>query len=286
VAEALTLADAERRISAIGELQGLVNAMRTLAAARVQQAQASLPALRAYAEVVRGALAEGVSLLGAAGPPPPPAPRGPTALVLFCAEHGFAGAFSRRVLEAALPPGGPPPILLLVGSRGLAAADERGLQPAFRLPMATQAAAVMATARQVADELYRRWSTGSLGRVTMLFSRHGAATPPPVERHPLLPLPLAAFHDPHRRRLPPLVHLEPAHLLERLVEEYVFALLAHAAMESFASENAARLATLQAARDSIDRALEDLRSVERRLRQEQVTAEILELVTGAATSVQ
>jgi F-type H+-transporting ATPase subunit gamma len=70
------------------------------------------------------------------------------------------------------------------------------------------------------------------------------------------------------------------------VEEYVFALLAHAAMESFASENAARLATLQAARDSIDRALEDLRSVERRLRQEQVTAEILELVTGAATSVQ
>ena len=55
-------------------------------------------------------------------------------------------------------------------------------------------------------------------------------------------------------------------------------------MESFGAENAARLATLQAARDSIDRTLDELGGVERRLRQEQITAEILEIVTGAATS--
>ena len=66
----------------------------------------------------------------------------------------------------------------------------------------------------------------------------------------------------------------------QLVGEYVFAQLAHAAMESFASENSARLAAMQSAREKLDERLTDLQSLERRLRQEQITSELLELATG------
>jgi F-type H+-transporting ATPase subunit gamma len=51
-------------------------------------------------------------------------------------------------------------------------------------------------------------------------------------------------------------------------------------MESFASENSARLATMQSARDKLDQRLSELRGLEGRLRQEQITGELLELITG------
>jgi F-type H+-transporting ATPase subunit gamma len=55
-------------------------------------------------------------------------------------------------------------------------------------------------------------------------------------------------------------------------------------MESFASENGARLAVMQSARDKLDERLTDFQSLERRLRQEQITSELLELVTGTAAA--
>jgi F-type H+-transporting ATPase subunit gamma len=51
-------------------------------------------------------------------------------------------------------------------------------------------------------------------------------------------------------------------------------------MESFASENGARLAAMQSAREKLDERLSDLQALERRLRQEQITGELLEIVTG------
>ena len=80
--------------------------------------------------------------------------------------------------------------------------------------------------------------------------------------------------------MPPLTNLAPRLLIAGLLGEYVFAQLAHAAMESFASENSARLAAMQSAREKLDERLIDLQSLERRLRQEQITTELLEIVTG------
>ncbi len=58
--------------------------------------------------------------------------------------------------------------------------------------------------------------------------------------------------------------------MEQLVGEHVFAELALAALESFAGENAARLATMESARLNIDQKLEQLTSQEQLLRQDQI----------------
>ena len=48
-------------------------------------------------------------------------------LILFCAEQGFAGTFSERVLDAA--PTKSASMNLIVGTRGAAIASERGIKP-------------------------------------------------------------------------------------------------------------------------------------------------------------
>ena len=66
-----------------------------------------------------------------------------------------------------------------------------------------------------------------------------------------------------------------------MIGELLLAQLAHAVTESFANENAARLAAMQAATENVSSKLEELRRSERELRQEEITTELLDVVTGA-----
>ncbi len=70
-------------------------------------------------------------------------------------------------------------------------------------------------------------------------------------------------------------------LIDRLIGEYFFAQLVRGAMESFASENAARVALTQSARHAIEGKLEELAGAQRQLRQQEITNEILEVISGA-----
>ena len=70
-------------------------------------------------------------------------------------------------------------------------------------------------------------------------------------------------------------------MLEKLVGDYVFALLTEAAVESLAAENAARFAAMGSAYDNVSRKLEELRQDARQARQSEITTELLDLVTGA-----
>jgi len=75
-----------------------------------------------------------------------------------------------------------------------------------------------------------------------------------------------------------LLGLPPERLLDRLTREYIMGALTEAAMESFAAENAARLATVEAARSDIADQLDELEGEARRLRREETTGELMDVV--------
>lgn len=101
-----------------------------------------------------------------------------------------------------------------------------------------------------------------------------------IERHRLLPLEIPVVE---RRRLamPPLINLSPRRLFDDIVGEYLFAAVENAAMQSFFSENATRFRTMEAAHQNIGNKSEELTKLARRVRQEAVTTEILDLIGGA-----
>ena len=101
-----------------------------------------------------------------------------------------------------------------------------------------------------------------------------------VERRLLFPLDLASFAV-KATGLPPLHNLAPAVLLENLIAEYVIALLTEAAIESFASENAARFSAMESAHDNISKKLDRLQEEARQERQAEITTELIDVVTGA-----
>jgi F-type H+-transporting ATPase subunit gamma len=146
--------------------------------------------------------------------------------------------------------------------------------------MATRLATVSEAIRRPQNELYRRIVRGEISRVEVIFARYHPGSASMVNRRLILPLDLDALAT-KRSRLPPLHNLAQRPLLEKLVAEYVFALLTEAGVESIASENAARFAAMESAHHNVAKRLDQLWQQARQARQTEITNELFELVTGA-----
>jgi F-type H+-transporting ATPase subunit gamma len=273
------LADLAGQIESIRQLGAVVTAMRGISASRAQSGRSLLPGIEAYTRVVSRAIGEALSLLPHDGVSVGRNRDKGRALVLFCAEQGFVGTFSERLLDRATaePPG---TTLLLVGTRGAMLARERKMPATWTSPMATSADAVPDLAGRLAEALYDLISSGGLACVDTVYSRTAAIGGIEIERRSLVPLDYGQFKRPIGCRIP-LTNLVPAVLLERLASEYIYAQLCQAAMLAFEAENEARMLAMGAARTNIEGKLDDLRRRERQCRQQKITAEILELATGA-----
>jgi F-type H+-transporting ATPase subunit gamma len=268
------LAEFERHISAMGELGEIVGAMRSLAGMRIQEAQRALAGARRYAGSLAAGLGAALTLL----PEPPVRPEGKEAFILCLAEHGFVGGFNERIIDAAGHSAARIQKVFVLGSRGAALAQERGVPVHWSAPMATQLSGVPDVINALAAALYGAIVRGEFSRVTVLFSHTQGGTST-IDRRQLLPIDWSTLTPVPLQ--PPLHNLTPSRLLEQLVAEYVFARLTEAAVESIASENAARFAAMESAHENVTKKLAQLQLKAHQARQEQITDELLDLITGA-----
>jgi F-type H+-transporting ATPase subunit gamma len=278
------LSDINDRITGIRQLGAVVNAMRGIAAARAQQARGQLAAVDNYAASIGAAIAQALALIpqtteatSASGKP------AGLGLVLFCAEQGFAGAFSERVLHAAGADLNAAK-LFLIGTRGRAAMMERDLVPGWFASMPSHSAGIPKLGDQVARALYTSIATGQIDRLDAIYTSWQPGRGTHIERTHLFPFDPAAFPKPHTRNAP-LLNLPAEKVLRSLMEDYMFAALCEAALHAFAAENEARMEAMAAARNQIERQLSGLRATQRLVRQEEITAEIIELAAGEAAAL-
>lgn len=274
----MRLAEIERHGASMQELQRIVGALRAIASMRVQEAVRALSSVRQYgnalAEAVRQALA--IAADERVGSSEPPRRGSRRAIVIFTSEHGFVGGFNERLLDAAAP--GPGDTLIMAGSRGAALAAERGFPVTSAHAMATRLASIPETVRRLQEALYPAIALGETAHAEVVcgcYQRSGTAD---IQRHRLFPLEIAPERE--RPGPAPLHDLSAAELLERMTAEYILARLTEAAVESLAAENGARFAAMEAAHDSVGKRLQALRLDASRARQEEVTTELLDLVTG------
>lgn len=265
------LADVSRRITGTRQLDDVVKAMRGIAASRVQNAHVLMAGVRAHAAVIGHAIGQALPLLEADGGVATGGD-GSRAVVLFCAEQGFAGAISDRMLNAL---GNAPGDVLLIGTRGVAVAAERGLVPVWQAPMVAHARLAPVLADKIAEALFN-WIARTHGRHVDLLVPVFAGGSITAERRALLPFDFRRFDVPPTGQRP-LTTLPARVLLDGLAEEYVVASLCEAILTAFAAENEARVAVMLSAGTNLDTKLDALRTLERQVRQEEITAEVVSL---------
>lgn len=275
------LADVSARISGVRQLGSIVNAMRGIAAARAQQARNQVLAVDAYAATIAKAIGRALALRPVESDIVRRTASRPL-LILFCAEQGFAGAFTEHVLDFARGELGKSKIYL-IGSRGEAIASERGVAHGWKSSMPSHSSGVPKLADRIGEALFADIADDEIDRADIVLNQWRPAEGVHVERRRLFPLDLALFKTASEAPAP-LTYLKPETLLAELTFAYMHAQLCNAALHAFAAESEARMEAMARAHGEVERNLNSLLSTQRIVRQEEITAEIVELSAGVAAT--
>lgn len=281
-----TLEALGRRIGTTEDLKSIVHTMKSLSAVSIRQYDEAVAALQDYSRTVELGLRVVLPQVGR--PARAGRHKGPVAAVVFGSDHGLCGRFneqigdfSRREVHAAAA--GREVRWLAVGGRAGDRLEAAGEPPAETLVLPGAPSGLNATAQAILLIL-DRWRSDGVERVFVTHNRRvPEATASPAVRQllPLDPEWLARLlAEPWPSRRLPMYSMETVHLLGALVREYLFLGIYQAGAESIASEHATRLLAMQAAEHNIDENLEELGTTYRRLRQDSITEELLDVVAG------
>ncbi|MBI3862870.1 MAG: F0F1 ATP synthase subunit gamma [Planctomycetia bacterium] len=273
--------DTHRRREAVETIHDVVSAMRAIAAGRIQGAQRALAVARRYEAIVsRGVMA----LPAAVRHLPEPAPGAKTLMIVMMSEQPLCGPFNQELLpfverrRAELAQAGPVE-MLAVGQRGVRLLASHGVEPGDVLPAATSLAGLRDLVKRIALRIAGEYSAGRLGAVRVFYNRHRSISEHVGTEAQVLPPDLSALQsrarEPDRRFHR---YLPDATLLAGFVSELAFISLYRIAADSFASEQAARLVAMDGATRNTERLLKELKELEQRERQGEITRQVLELM--------
>ena len=275
--------DIRRRIGAVRNIKQITRAMQFVAASKLKRAQDATLAARPYSEKLDEVLADLATVLGGEDHPLlAEREGGKRLLVLITTDRGLAGPLNTNTIRFAareITEHKGDIAVVTVGRKGRDAMRRAhvpmdahfagfGDRPAF--------ADVIPLARLITDD----YLAGKISRVDIVYSRFITTLTQKPEAYQLLPI--EPSED--REGIPGNQFIfEPSAsaVLEQLLPRYIAARLFQAVLESKASEESSRMVAMKNATENAEELIEDLTLSYNKVRQSNITREMIEIATGA-----
>ncbi len=284
-----TLEQLGRQEQTLAGIGGIVRTMKALAAINAspyEQAAQSIQAwqqtvdlgLRAFAFRMRGQALRGSAAVQG------------RILIAFGSDHGFCGNYNALQARAVQQWRAQRPraqeVVLCIGARLQRALAEHGIDVARRLTPPASADGIGRLAGQVVTQVQQLAQGRPLDalEVDLAYTRREPQHGSVAQVTQLLPLAPQLLQAPQRWPGPSLpdFRMEPAQLFSALVRSHIFARVFRASAEAMVTENAARLALMQQAEQSVQERLEQVRRDLAGVRQDAITDELMDIVIGHA----
>jgi F-type H+-transporting ATPase subunit gamma len=299
-----TQKDVKSRIASVKNIHKITRAMEMVAAARLRRAEQRIQALRPYADAIR-------RLTRQAAQAAEQMPRVPilsereqvqnVGILLITGDRGLAGAFNSNVLRAGMQArreheqSGAGLLWYAVGRRGVSSLSFRKLEPTRQYTGITDRPSY-ADAREIANDLIVAYIDEKLDRVDIIYNSYLSPLSQRVTREVLLPVREADVlsgglegeagrssdeAEEARQRALWIYEPDPEEILQRLLPDFVEITVFRALLESTASEHGARMTAMRSASENANDMIGDLTLEANRVRQAEITQEIMEVVAGA-----
>jgi F-type H+-transporting ATPase subunit gamma len=299
-----TRKEVKGRIASVKNIHKITRAMEMVAAARLRRAEERIANLRPYAQAIRKMTRQVSEAAGTLPDIPVLEEReslNKVGILLVTGDRGLAGAFNTQIIRAGLElqrefeGEGAEVTFSVVGRRGNSTLQFRGENVDEAYVGFTDRPA-FANAREIGEDLSAAYMDGDLDRVELIYNRYVSPLTQYVRRQTLLPLQQAevfgeGIPEPEEPEDPELAEAhskalwvyepEPDLLLPQLFREYVDLSIFRALLESTASEHGSRMTAMRNAAENAQDMIGDLTLEMNRVRQSEITQEILEVVGGA-----
>jgi F-type H+-transporting ATPase subunit gamma len=300
-----TLLDFRRRIRSVKNSQQITRAMKFVAAARLRRAQEAALAARPYAkELVRVLRSTMARIESPEHPLLAKRSEERILVVVLSGERGLAGAFNTNILKKAQQffrsKAGKKIVTIPVGKKGRDALRKAGFEFAAEY-INVLARVDFGVAREIAKLVTELYKKEEVDAVYMVFSEFKNVMTPVLTVTKLLPVEAvtepgeeekkeAHAGEAEQEKKQPEVQVDyiyeqpEAQILGDLLPRYIETQILRAMLESSASEYAARMTAMEAATKNAGDVIEALTLHMNKVRQAAITKEIIEIVSGAAST--
>ena len=275
--------DIRRRIGSVKNIKQITRAMQFVAASKLKRAQDATLAARPYSQKLDEVLADLAAVLDGDEHPLLATPEGGKRLiVLITTDRPLSGPLNTNIVRFVArdiidKPGDV--AVITVGRKGRDAMRRTGVpleahfatfgdRPSF--------ADVLPLARLIRDD----YLAGTYSQVDLVFSRFVSTLIQKPELVQVLPITPTADTEgiPGNQFI-----FEPsaAAVLEQLLPRYLATRLFQAVLEAKASEESSRMVAMKSATENAEELIEDLRLSYHKVRQSNITREMIEIASGA-----
>jgi F-type H+-transporting ATPase subunit gamma len=275
--------DIRRRIGAVKNIQQITRAFQFIAASRLRRAQEATLSARPYSEKIDEVLSDLAAVLGPEDHPLLAGKAdGKRLILLFTTDRGLAGPLNTNTIRFAsreITEHSGDLAVVTIGRKG------RDAMRRARVPIEAHFpgfgdkptfADILPLARLVTEDFL----SGDYGQIDLLFTRFVSTLSQKQVLEQLLPVKPAEDTEgiPGNQFI-----FEPgaAAVLEQLVPRYVATRIFQAVLESKASEESSRMVAMKNATDNADELIDDYTLAYNKVRQSNITREMIEISTGA-----
>jgi F-type H+-transporting ATPase subunit gamma len=278
----MQLHEIRARIKGIQNIQQITRAMKMVAVARLRRAQERLISARPYGELIKAMLQDISAMIEDRSPYPLLCPRdgGRALLVLMTSDRGLCGGFNVNIIRGALEfMEGKETSLIVIGKKGINFFAKRSFPVKNIYPGVFLAEPRFSYADMLGEELIRLYEGGECDEVWVLYNKFVSAMRQGPTLEKLIPIEPAPYIDREGRGY--IYEPSPEGILSKLLPRYVKYRLMSMMLESFASEQGARMIAMDNATENAGALIESLTLEYNRARQESITREISEIVMSA-----
>jgi F-type H+-transporting ATPase subunit gamma len=290
-----SLKDLRVRINSVKSTRKITSAMKMVAASKLRRAQTAAEQARPYAtrmERMLGNLAG--SLAGQSGAPRLLAGTGADdvhLVVVATSDRGLCGGFNgtvvrqARAMVAELQRAGKTVKLMIIGRKGRDQLKrEYGALFAETYENVGRKGLTFADAQGISDKILEMFDADAFDVCTIVYNRFRSAISQEVTRQQLIPFPVPAAADEGAGVLAKaLYEYEPSEeaILSDLLPRNLSVQIFRSLIESFASEQGARMTAMDNATRNAGDMINSLTIRYNRTRQAQITTELTEIISGA-----
>lgn len=278
-----------RRIASVKNTKQITRAMKLVSAAKLRRAQDAALNGRRFSEELAGVLEAVVREL------PPEFEHAVFAgadrpikrkrAIVIAGERGLCGAYNTNVLKAVqadVLASDVPWEFASIGRRAVASIRKLEWPVVRELEGLSEDASTWPLA-EMSTQLLKDYLDGQFDELVVYYTKFVSAMTQQVTVQRLLPIERGVKEAAAEAEQPAAIKFdpEPAKLLERSVQMLIRTVLTQAALESKASEHAARMTAMDSATNNADDLISRLRLFYNRARQTAITRELIDIIGGA-----
>ena len=276
--------DIKRRIRSVGSTKQITKAMELVSSSKLRRAKQRAETARPYFEAQYTLLSEIASVkkdFTTVYTEARPIKR--RLFIVIACDRGLAAGYNSNILKAAVAAHAGDeknPKIIAIGKKAVEYFEKRDYEMVGSYPYLAENVKT-AHCSDIARTVTEMFGAGEVDEVVLFYTAFVSALVQTPEQIKLLPISdIGAGAGAEEMTL---INYDPSPeaVFNRIVPKFIMSLLKCGVVESYASEQGARRTAMESATDNADQMIADLSLIYNRARQEKITNEINEIVSGA-----